>query len=136
MKEWILPTLGVFICWGLWGFLPKITVKYIDPKSAVIYEVLGGIILAVIVAIGLKFNIGTNPRGLFLAIVTGLIGFLGSLFFLYAVNNGPITIIVTLSALYPILSIALAMLFLNEPITLKQGVGILFGLAAMVLVSS
>jgi len=28
MKEWILPTVGTFICWGLWGFIPKITTKY------------------------------------------------------------------------------------------------------------
>ncbi len=45
MKEWILPTVATFICWGLWSFIPKITTKYIDPKSAIIYEVVGGIVL-------------------------------------------------------------------------------------------
>jgi transporter family protein len=134
MKAWMLPTLGVFICWGLWGFLPKITVKYINPKSAVIFEVLGGIVLAFIVTVVLKYQIATHPMGIFLAIVTGLVGFLGSLFFLYAVKNGPINVVVTLSALYPVLSIALAILILNEPITLKQGIGIIFALVAMVLV--
>jgi bacterial/archaeal transporter family protein len=70
MKDWILPTIGVFICWGLWGFLPKITVKYIEPKSAVIYEVSGGIVLAIIVSFVLKFQISSNPPGVFLAIIT------------------------------------------------------------------
>ena len=49
MKEWVLPTIGTFICWGLWSFIPKITTKYIDPKSAVIYEVVGGIFLSLVV---------------------------------------------------------------------------------------
>jgi transporter family protein len=136
MKEWILPTVGVFICWGLWGFLPKITVKYIDPKSAIIYEVLGGIFLAIAVAIFSKFHIASNPMGILFAFLVGIIGFLGSLFFLYAVKNGPITIVVTLSALYPVLSIILAMIFLNETITVKQGIGIVFALLAMILVGS
>ena len=136
MKEWILPTFGVFICWGLWGFLPKITVKYIDPKSAIIYEVLGGIFLAISVAIFSKFHIASDPMGILFAFLVGIIGFLGSLFFLYAVKNGPITIVVTLSALYPVLSIILAMIFLNETITIKQGIGIVFALLAMILVGS
>ncbi len=136
MKEWILPTIGVFFCWGLWGFLPKITVQYIDPKSAVIYEVLGGIILAVIVSFVLKFHIATNPIGIYLAVITGIVGFFGSLLFFYAVSRGPLTIVVTLSALYPVLSIVLAMLFLNETITIKQGFGIIFAVVAMILLGS
>ena len=136
MKGWILPTIGVLICWGLWGFLPKITVKYIDPKSAVIYEVLGGVLLAFIVAFFSKFQIASNPMGILFAVIVGIIGFLGSLFFLYAVSSGPITIVVTLSALYPVLSIVLAMIFLNETITVKQGVGIIFALVAVVLVGT
>ena len=136
MKDWILPTIGVFICWGLWGFFPKITVKYIDPKSAIIYEVLGGILLAFIVAFFSKFQIASHPLGILFALLVGIIGFLGSLFFLYAVSNGPITLVVTLSALYPILSIMLAMIFLNETITIKQGIGILFALIALVMVGT
>jgi hypothetical protein len=23
MREWVVPALGTFIFWGLWGFLPK-----------------------------------------------------------------------------------------------------------------
>ena len=49
MKEWILPTVGTFICWGLWSFIPKITTKYIDPKSAIVYEVIGGMLLSLII---------------------------------------------------------------------------------------
>ena len=136
MKEWILPTFGAFFLWGLWSFIPKITTKYIDPKSAVIYEVMGGIILAVIVLFSLHFRIDVHPKGIALGITTGLIGFLGALCFLYAVSKGPVTLVATLSALYPIISIVLAVFFLNETLSVKQGVGIAFGLVAMFLVAS
>ena len=57
MKEWILPTVGTFICWGLWSFIPKITTKYIDPKSAIVYEVIGGIFLNETITIKQGFGI-------------------------------------------------------------------------------
>lgn len=40
----------------------------------------------------------------------------------------------TLSALYPVLSILLADLFLNDAISMRQGLGIILTLAAMALI--
>ncbi len=48
----------------------------------------------------------------------------------------PVALIVTFTALYPILSIVLAWLILGETISLCQGVGIVFGLIAMVLIAT
>jgi len=136
MKEWVLPTMGTFICWGLWSFIPKITTKYIDPKSAVIYEVIGGIFLSLVVLYFLNFRLETHPKGILLAVTAGLVGFVGALCFLFAVSKGPVSIIAPLSALYPILSVILAMVFLNEAVTVKQGIGILFAVVAVILVST
>ena len=136
MKSWILPTLGTFICWGLWSFIPKITTRYIDPKSAIIYEVIGGLFLSIVVLSFMNFRLETHPKGVALAATAGLLGFLGALCFLYAVSKGPVSLIAPLSALYPILSITLAVIFLNEAFTIKQCVGVVFALLAVVLVST
>ena len=136
MKEWALPTIGTFICWGLWSFIPKITTRYIDPKSAVIYEVIGGVFLSLVVLYFLNFRLETHPKGILLAVTAGLVGFVGALCFLFAVSKGPVSIIAPLSALYPILSVILAMVFLNEAVTVKQGIGILFAVVAVILVST
>ncbi len=85
MKEWILPTVGTFICWGLWSFIPKITTKYIDPKSAVVYEVIGGIVLSIFVLGFMNFRLETHPKGIALAGLAGLVGFVGALCFLFTV---------------------------------------------------
>lgn len=136
MKPWILPTFGAFVVWGLWSFIPKITVRYISPKSAVVYEVLGGMLVALMVLYSVNFQPDMHPRGVALGIATGLLGFLGALFFLFAVSHGPVSLIVSVSALYPVISILLAIVILHEPITFKQGVGIIFALTAMFLVAS
>ena len=136
MREWILPTFGAFVLWGLWSFVPKITTRHISPKSAVVYEVLGGLIIAIIVLFSLGFRPDAHPKGVALAITTGVLGFLGALCFLYAVSKGPVSLVATLSALYPVIAIVLAMIFLHEPVTVKQGVGILLALGAMFLIAT
>jgi len=134
MKQWLLPTFGAFVLWGLWSFIPKITTKYISPKSAILFEVIGGILVAIIVLFSLKFKPDIHPKGVLLAITTGILGFTGALCFLYAASKGPISLIAVLSALYPVIAIVLAMIFLNESISIKQGLGIVLGLVAMILI--
>jgi len=136
MKQWLLPTFGAFVLWGLWSFIPKITTKYISPKSAIVFEVLGGMLIAVIVLFSLKFKPDIHPKGVLLAITTGILGFAGALCFLYAASKGPISLIAVLSALYPVITIVLAMIFLNESISIKQGLGIVLGLGAMILITT
>ena len=136
MKEWILPTVGTFICWGLGCFIPKIATKYIDPKSAIVYEVIGGIVLSFVVLYFMNFRLETHPKGIVLAGIAGMLGFMGALCFLFAVSKGPVSIIAPLSALYPILSVSLAVIFLNETVTIKQGLGIFFAVLAVVFVST
>jgi transporter family protein len=61
---------------------------------------------------------------------------LGALFYLIAITRGKISTIVTLTALYPLISIALAWMVLKEPITLKEGVGMVLALIAIVLLAT
>ena len=136
MKQWLIPTFGAFILWGFWSFIPKITTRYISPKSAILFEVLGGIIFAVVILFSIKFKPDFHPKGALLALSTGLLGFGGALCFLYAASKGPISLVAVLSALSPIIAIILAALFLNETITIKQGLGIALGLGAIVLLAT
>ena len=50
-----------------------------------------------------------------------------------AVVKSKISVIVTMTALYPIISIGLAYLILKEPVTAKEGVGIILAFVAIVL---
>ena len=133
MKSWFVPAILTLIFFGLWGFFPKITTRYIEPKSALVYEVAGGALVGLSVLVWLSFKPQVHPVGTFLGVITGISGFVGALFFLYAVSRGNASIVVTLSALYPLVVILLSRIFLDEPITLKQGIGIALALISMVL---
>ncbi len=136
MRDWILPTFGAFLCWGLWSFIPKITTRHIDPKSAIVYEVIGGILLATVILATFRTRPELNSIGIVLAIITGVLGFSGAFFFLTAMSRGPVTLVATLSALYPIVSISLAVFFLQETVTLRQSIGIFLALISVLLIAA
>ena len=136
MREWVIPSLGVFVAWGFWGFLPKLTVRYLPPRDAVIYEILGGVLLAVILMVIYGPRLQTDWRGVALSAVTGLVGFVGALLYLRAVVNGPVSLVTTISALYPVLVIAMAYFFLGETINLRQGIGDVMAMTAIYLIAT
>ena len=135
MSSWFIAALGALLIWGIWGFLPKLASRDLDPKSILIYETLGAILVGLFVLAWVGFKPQVHARGMALSVVTGMAGFLGSLLFLYAISRGEASIVVTMTALYPLVVIILSYFFLNEGITLKQTFGIVFALIALVLLS-
>lgn len=136
IPEWAPPAAVTFLCWGLWAFLPALVTRYIDPRSAVVYEAVGGLLIAGGVLCLIGFKPAADVRGVALALATGGLSMAGALAYLFAVQRGPVTLIATVTALYPVIAIVLAVTVLHEPLGLKQALGIALGLAAIVLLSS
>jgi transporter family protein len=124
MKGWIAPATLTFIFWGLWGFIPKVTTRYINPTSAVVYEALIGLPVALIILVFMRFQIQTEPRGIALASITGTLGLLGALGYLVAVTRGPVSLVTAFVALAPALTILLAMVLLGETLAVRQWIGV------------
>jgi transporter family protein len=136
VKPWILPAATAFLCWGVWAFLPKITVRYIDPRSAVIFAALGGLLVALVSLATLDFRPQADWRGVSLAVLTGVLGVAGGLAYLVAMRHGQVVLIATVTALYPLLAIILAQLFLAETLGVRQWLGVALGLVAIALIST
>jgi transporter family protein len=135
MNSWITPALAALFVWGLWGFLPKITVRYVDPRSAIIFQILGAVMTGLIVLFLGRFHLRLEPVGIGLGILTGVLGSSGALFFLYAVERGPVALVATVSSLYPVISVILALFFLHETLTLRQLLGIAFAITGILLIA-
>ena len=133
MKAWLLPASLTMICWGIWGFLPKITTRYINPLSASVYEGLGSAVFALVIFFFLGFKPEVHPKGVSLAFITGLLGMLGALFYLFAMPKGKVSVIATIAALNPVITIGLAYFILKEPVTIKEGIAMVFAFIAIVL---
>lgn len=135
MHSWFLWTLLAMVTFGAWGFFPKLAVSYISPQSAIIYQVLGGLFVGIVSLAILNFKPETHPMGIVYAFLTGITGVLGTLFYYAAASRGQISIVVSLTALYPLITILLAIIFLHETLVLKQVIGLCFAVAAIVLLA-
>ena len=136
MKAWMIYALLTVLLWGLWGFLPKLASTYIGPNSSLLFQTIGNLIVALIVLIGINFRPEIHLTGITYAALAGITGSLGALFFINAITRGESSVVVTITALYPVITIILSFLFFRETITLKQGIGIGFALISMVLFST
>lgn len=133
---WIIYASLALLMWGLWSFLPKLSSQYIEPRSGLVFEVIGVAIVGLAILISLKFNPQVHKIGIAYAILTGIVGTLGILFFWFAVTQGKVSVVVPFTALYPLIGIVLAYFILGEDITIRQGVGIFLALVSIVLLSS
>ena len=136
MKDWLLPTGLALFAWVFWGFLPKLAARHINAQSAMIYQVLGGLIIGLGVLIQMKFKVQFNIPGFAYGLAIGLLGFFGALMYLIAVSKGPLALVAPITALYPVGAILLSFLILGETVTTKQGIGIGLSLVSMYLIST
>ena len=136
MKEWLLPTGLALFAWMFWGFLPKLAARHINAQSAMVYQVLGGLVIGLAVLINLKFKVDFNVPGMLYGLAIGLLGFFGALMYLIAASKGPLALVAPITALYPMGVILLSFLILGETITTKQGFGIGLSLVSIYLIST
>ena len=136
MKGWLVPALGTFLFWGLYAFLPKLYQEYLSARSGIVYQGLGSLLVAILVLISLNSRPDVHPQGIALAVITGVLGTLGALAFVVALSRGPVSLVSAFTALAPVLTILLAKVILNEPITPRQGLGILLAVGAMLLITT
>lgn len=69
-----------------------------------------------------------------LVVCGGVIDMLANLLYLIATRSGPLSIIVTLSSLYPASTVILARMVLGEKLSVWQGAGIVCALVAVVMI--
>ncbi len=137
MKDWLLYSIVALMAWGVWGFLPKVALGYLDPAAAFVFEALGGALAGLFVMLIFRPQlVGAPIMGIIPAFFTGVLGYLGLIFFMYAVRQGEkLSIIAPITALYPAVTIALAMIFLKERLNFVQVTGILLALISIFLIS-
>jgi transporter family protein len=104
--------------------------------SAMIFEAVGGMLVALIALLSGGYRLELTRQGVFLALLTGIFGILGAWTYLQAVSTGKVSLVVSFTALYPIMSIILAVFFLGESLSVRQGAGIFFALLSMLLIAA
>lgn len=133
VPEWLFYSGIVMVGWGVWGFFAKIASHSINPFDSVFYTMLGWVCTVGILTLFRGVSFPVWERGALLSFMVGIIASLVFIPFILALSKGKASMVVTVTALYPLVTILLAFLFLHETITVRQGFGILFALLAVIL---
>jgi transporter family protein len=133
--RWQFHATIALLVWGLWAFLPKLALRAFEPRSVLVWESLGSIIVGLTVLASLRFRVQTTPYGVVAAVVTGSCGLGGAYFFLLALERGRASVVVPLTSLYPLITLGLSVVLLKERPSPANLLGIAFALVAVVLLS-
>lgn len=133
--SWFYLSLITLVLWGLWGFLAKLSSKYIGSQAVYLWGSVGASVVTLISLLFLGFRFEFQSGGVLFALLGGLTGGGGVIFFYYALREGKASLVVTMTALYPLFTILLSYLILKEDISLRQTIGMALALIAMVLMA-
>ncbi|WP_377475396.1 MAG: EamA family transporter [Microcoleus anatoxicus] len=134
VPDWLIYSLICYLLYGFWGFFGNLATKYVDYQTAFFYEAIGAILMTLFILIqnnSLSFQ--GDVRGILFAVLVGVCGTVASLVFFIAVGKGKVANVVSVTSIYPLITILLSALFLKEAITLPQIIGVLFAIIAVIL---
>lgn len=130
---WLVFTLLTLVLWGGWGLVSKPLSNTLSPWQVQSFSSLGFVPVIVLLAwLARRDSRSNSRRGLWLAFASGFLSSLGNVAYYQALGAGGKAAAVTpLTALYPLVTIGLALVFLRERLNRVQAVGAFLSLAAI-----
>jgi bacterial/archaeal transporter family protein len=135
VSDWIYFALLAIVLWGVVGLLQKLGTNRISARSLLVWLMVGFLLILP------GFLRGTNLSSLRLreaviGILGGVTNGMGSWFLFASLEAGAkASVAIPLTALYPLVTILFATLFLAERLTSMQWAGILLALVGGVMLS-
>jgi len=140
--RWMLPAIGTLFFWAFYGVLPKMALNHMThladaPRRVMIWEWLGGTIVAAGILIWLRLQISAPTPAAVLGMLTGITGLVGALLYMVALRDSPLAApVVAFTSLYPAVAVFLSYVLLRERPTPMQWAGIFLAIIAVALISA
>jgi transporter family protein len=139
MSRWLFWTLLTVITWGIWAVLPKLIGSDLTSPAHVQAASTLGIIPVIIMLWMMKDTPTSGPRrqrGVLLALGSGIVSCLANIaYFEVFDREAQASSVIPVTALYPAVTVLLAMPILKERLSPTQLVGIGLSLAAIYLLN-
>jgi transporter family protein len=138
---WLLWSLATIVLWGSWGLVSKVASNGVDVYVNQLLYTAGLAPLMIFVGWTVwkhspRESAQARRKGVFWAFLTGILGGLGNLAFFQAlVKGGEASIVAPVTALFPMVTVLLAVLFLKERLGRTQWVGLALAFVAIYLLS-
>lgn len=134
-RKWLVYAIGAALCWGAWGVLAKLNSETTSPYvTHLLFTV--GMLATLPFAIRRSRVRALNAKGIFWGVLAGVLATVGNLAVYFAFGQGGrAAIVIAVSSLYPLVTVALALGFLGERLWWPQVLGIGLAVPAFVLLS-
>ena len=133
MPAWLTWTFAALFSWGIWAVLSKVLGDALTPKQSQALSTLGMLPILVPLALSKRASLrGVSRKGLIFALIGGIVSCLGNVFYYSAFARGEtVATVVSLTALYPLVTILLAVLILRERLNRVQLAGVALSFVAI-----
>ena len=118
------------VAWGVWGVFSKLASGYTRPRQTLLFQAVGVMAFRLVVLTMERFRSSGRRRDSACQAAAGFVNFIGFLCFFWAIEKGKVSTVIAMSSLYPVVTIVLSVLFLQEKITPREGLGIACALLA------
>lgn len=137
MPRWLAFSLLTILLWGAWGAVSKLVSDHIDADTNQVFFTIGLLPLIAMMWMSRRVrNEKHKPAGMAWAFLTGILGGTGNLAFFHAfVVGGKASIVTPVTALFPLVTVILAVTILRERIGNAQKAGLALALIAIYLLS-
>jgi len=141
IPKWLLWSLLTILLWGTWGLVSKIASTGVDAYMNQLLYTAGLVPLLVFVAITVHRDrtgkSASRKMGIFWAFLTGILGGVGNIAFFQAlVKGGNASVVAPVTALFPMVTVLLAVVFLKEKLGRTQWLGLALAFAAIYMLSA
>lgn len=133
--NWLGFSLMALGLWGAWGFLSKVATRDLPSQTVYLLAICGHALVIGYLWLSGGFIFSGHPWGLAAALAAGVCMAFGLLCFLKALTVGEASVVVPLTALYPLVTVLLSWGLLRENLTPRHLAGIVLALAAGWLLS-
>ena len=135
LPSWLPYSLICLAGWGLWGIVQKPLTDRIEIWSIAFLQSGTTLALALLSAGLRRQSLSPRQKGLQYAAGGGVLSYIGTLAFLFAIGRGTTAVVVPLTAMYPVVTILLSVIILRERLTTAHRAGVVMALAAIFFLS-
>lgn len=142
VPRWLLWSLATIVLWGTWGLVSKVASAGVDAYTNQLLYTVGILPLMVFVAWTVHRSEAGEKRehrgaGVSWAFLTGILGGVGNIAFFEAlVKGGNASVVAPVTALFPMVTVLLALIFLKERLGHVQWLGLGLAFVAIYLLSA
>ena len=135
MERWFLFTLLAILCFSFGSFFGKLASFRDAPYRVYFFEALGTLTVFTTFVLYNRSVIFDNFAMNYWALLMGLTWGIGTVLFIIALKYSKLSLLVPLSAVYPALTVILALIFLGEKLGPRELTGVGFAIVSAALLA-